>query len=96
MTWGAIGYTGRTPIAFLEGNQDSQCYQRTLERSLLRYLDQIVDGMLFSNRITVQYTLLLPPADGFWIINSMLLTQRGHYSGVGWNGSGFHQKVDRF
>ena len=30
--------------------------------------------MLFSNRITVQYTLLLPPADGFWIINSMLLT----------------------
>jgi len=34
---------GRTPIAFLEGNQDSQCYQRTLERSLLPYLDQIVD-----------------------------------------------------
>ena len=31
-------------------------------------------GMLFSNRITVQYTLLLPLADGFWIINSMLLT----------------------
>ena len=44
MTWGGIGYIGRTPIAFLDGNQDSQCYQRTLERSLLPYLDQIVDG----------------------------------------------------
>jgi len=25
--------------------------------------------MLFSDKIIVQYTLLLPPADDFWIIN---------------------------
>ena len=39
-----VGDIGRTPIAFLEGKQDSQCYQRTLERFLLPYLHQIVDG----------------------------------------------------
>ena len=44
MTWGGIGYIGRNPIAFLDGNQDSQCYQRTLERSLLPYLVRTDDA----------------------------------------------------
>ena len=60
MTWGGIGYIGRTPIAFLEGNQDSQCYQRTLERSLLPYLDQIVDGDALGS---VYHSLINPPVD---------------------------------
>jgi len=37
------GTNGRTPTAFLEGNQDSQCYQRTLESYLLPFMNEIVD-----------------------------------------------------
>ena len=40
MKWGGIGYN---PIAFLEENQDSQCYQRTLESFLLPFMNEIVD-----------------------------------------------------
>ena len=45
--WNAKGtntYWWGTSCSILRVNQDSQCYQRTLEMSLLPYLDQIVDG----------------------------------------------------